>query len=80
MQQPASTEEALAWMALGAAAETASAPFERVRILLQTRRSSAEGVTDCLVEIVREQGFISLWRGNAVAVLRYICTMYVVLN
>ena len=69
--------------AASALAKTAVAPFERVKILMQT--SSLEGcrpaghrrfagVLDALARIPREQGPTSFWRGNATNCSRVIPT------
>ena len=64
------------------AAKTAVAPLERVKLLLQLQATSTQipanqrykGIGDCLVRITREQGFLSLWRGNLTNVSRYCIT------
>ncbi|XP_047324574.1 probable ADP,ATP carrier protein At5g56450 [Impatiens glandulifera] len=60
---------------------TVVAPIERAKLLLQTQESNAaiiraphrrfKGMVDCLVRTVREEGILSLWRGNGSSVLRY---------
>ncbi|CAL4119739.1 unnamed protein product, partial [Meganyctiphanes norvegica] len=48
------------------------APFSRVKILLQTQSISTQllttqrykGMVDCFLRVPKEQGFLSLWRGN----------------
>ncbi|CAK9171061.1 unnamed protein product [Ilex paraguariensis] len=66
-----------------AVSKTAAAPIERVKLLLQnqdelikTGRLSEpyKGITDCFVRIVREEGVLSLWRGNTANVIRYFPT------
>jgi solute carrier family 25 (adenine nucleotide translocator) protein 4/5/6/31 len=63
--------------------KTAAAPIERVKLLIQnqdemikTGRLSEpyKGITDCFLRVVKEEGFISLWRGNWANVLRYFPT------
>jgi len=62
-----------------AVAKTTVAPMERVKLLLQlqatstqiTRETRYKGIMDCLWRIPREQGFMSLWRGNLTNVYRY---------
>ncbi|CAJ0571505.1 unnamed protein product, partial [Mesorhabditis spiculigera] len=72
-------------LAAGSAAtisKTAVAPLERVKILLQVQYSHKDikqgqrykGILDALVRVPREQRFWSLWRGNAVNVVRYVPT------
>ncbi|XP_065353111.1 ADP,ATP carrier protein-like [Cloeon dipterum] len=61
-----------------AISETAVAPMERVKLLLQVQHASKQiaadkqykGVIDCFVRIRKEQGFISFWRGNMANVIR----------
>eukprot|EP01065_Artemidia_motanka_P018600 TRINITY_DN21918_c0_g1_i2.p2 TRINITY_DN21918_c0_g1~~TRINITY_DN21918_c0_g1_i2.p2 ORF type:complete len:272 (+),score=61.48 TRINITY_DN21918_c0_g1_i2:73-888(+) len=64
------------------AVKTATAPLDRAKLLLQTQQClygvhSGEvprysGVVDCLTRMVREQGPLSLWRGNWPTLLRYV--------
>ncbi|KAL7678388.1 hypothetical protein ACOME3_004615 [Neoechinorhynchus agilis] len=65
----------------GAIAKTVAAPIERVKLLLQTQDANAaigarkyKGIGDCFVRCVREEGVLSLWRGNVVNVVRYFPT------
>ncbi|CAI2375280.1 unnamed protein product [Moneuplotes crassus] len=59
--------------------KTATAPIERVVLLLQNQDSSMQitkenryrNVRDCLRRVVKEQGFFSLWRGYFVTIFRY---------
>jgi len=63
----------------GIISKTATAPIERVKLLLQTQHannsisveSRYKGPIDCLTRVVKEQGVLSLWRGNMANVLRY---------
>lgn len=65
-----------------AVSKTAVAPIERVKLLLQVQHSSKQitadkqykGIIDCFVRIPKEQGFVSLWRGNLANVIRYFPT------
>ncbi|KAJ0983027.1 hypothetical protein J5N97_011282 [Dioscorea zingiberensis] len=66
-----------------AISKTAAAPIERVKLLLQnqdemikTGRLSEpyKGIGDCFARTMREEGFLSLWRGNTANVLRYFPT------
>ncbi|KAF4529256.1 hypothetical protein B566_EDAN017497 [Ephemera danica] len=65
-----------------AVSKTAVAPIERVKLLLQVQHASKQiaadkqykGIVDCFVRIPREQGFLSLWRGNLANVIRYFPT------
>jgi len=63
-------------------AKTCVAPIERVKLLLQVQHASKQitadkqykGIIDCFVRVPREQGFLSLWRGNLAKVIRYFPT------
>jgi len=65
-----------------AVAKTAVAPIERVKLILQVQDAQKtiavekryKGIWDCFVRLPREQGFLSLWRGNFANVLRYFPT------
>ncbi|KAH9394591.1 PREDICTED: ADP,ATP carrier protein-like [Rhagoletis zephyria] len=65
-----------------AVSKTAVAPIERVKLLLQVQHASKQiaedqrykGIIDAFVRIPKEQGFISLWRGNLANVIRYFPT------
>jgi len=65
-----------------AVSKTAVAPIERVKLLLQVQASSTQikpedrytGIGNCFVRVTREQGFLSLWRGNLANVIRYFPT------
>jgi len=62
--------------------KTCVAPIERVKLLLQVQAASKQiakdqqykGIIDCFVRVPREQGFLSLWRGNLANVIRYFPT------
>jgi solute carrier family 25 (adenine nucleotide translocator) protein 4/5/6/31 len=65
---------------MGGAVHTVVAPIERVKLLLQTQDGNAallgrsrrfRGFFDCVARTVREEGVLSLWRGNGTAVIRY---------
>eukprot|EP01015_Nassula_variabilis_P020033 TRINITY_DN343_c0_g1_i12.p1 TRINITY_DN343_c0_g1~~TRINITY_DN343_c0_g1_i12.p1 ORF type:complete len:325 (-),score=73.03 TRINITY_DN343_c0_g1_i12:117-1091(-) len=65
----------------GAVSKTVVAPLERVKLLLQTQDVNLKlndrkykGFADCFLRCVREEGTISLWRGNWANVLRYFPT------
>jgi len=66
-----------------AISKTASAPIERVKLMLQNQgemlkqaRLAApyKGVVDCFARTYRDEGFVSFWRGNGANVLRYFPT------
>lgn len=63
--------------------KTATAPIERVKILLQTQDSNKaildtglkyNGIIDSFKRVVNEEGVRYLWKGNATNVLRYFPT------
>eukprot|EP01041_Mallomonas_annulata_P002421 gene2421-4700_t len=63
----------------GIIAKTATAPVERVKLILQTQYGNYniplemryKGPINCLIRVTKEQGIVSLWRGNFASVLRY---------
>ena len=66
-----------------AISKTATAPIERVKLLLQTQDANKSiiesgkkytGIVDCFTRVAREEGVGALWRGNFVNVLRYFPT------
>lgn len=66
-----------------AISKTATAPIERVKLLLQTQDANKAiiesgkkytGIVDCFTRVAREEGIQALWRGNFVNVLRYFPT------
>ncbi|KAL7068253.1 putative carrier protein [Cryptosporidium serpentis] len=67
-----------------ALSKTAVAPIERVKLLLQTQDTNLDiisgntlrykGIVDCITRVTKEQGPISLWRGNLTNVIRYFPT------
>lgn len=65
-----------------AISKTAVAPIERVKLILQVQHVSKQisedqrykGIIDVFVRIPKEQGFLSLWRGNLANVIRYFPT------
>ncbi|KAI9197704.1 hypothetical protein LWI28_002805 [Acer negundo] len=61
--------------------KTATAPLQGVNLLIQSqnemiksgRMSHAyKGISDCIARTVRNEGFISLWRGNSASVLHFV--------
>ncbi|EEF45766.1 probable ADP,ATP carrier protein At5g56450 [Ricinus communis] len=72
----------MAGAVLGGVVHTIVAPVERAKLLLQTQESNLafmgaggrrkfKGMIDCIVRTVKEEGVLSLWRGNGSSVLRY---------
>lgn len=71
----------IAGAVMGGIVHTIVAPIERTKLLLQTQESNLaiiasgrrkfKGMLDCIVRTVREEGILSLWRGNGSSVLRY---------
>lgn len=66
-----------------AASKTAAAPIERVKLLLQNQSEMIKagrlsepykGISDCFVRTIKDEGVISLWRGNTANVIRYFPT------
>ncbi|XP_074317337.1 putative ADP,ATP carrier protein At5g56450 [Silene latifolia] len=66
---------------MGGVVHTIVAPIERAKLLLQTQHSNFaildgkhpqfKGMVDCILRTVKDEGFLSLWRGNGSSVLRY---------
>lgn len=65
-----------------AISKTAVAPIERVKLLLQVQHAQKtikaedryKGIIDCFTRVSKEQGVLSLWRGNLANVIRYFPT------
>lgn len=61
-------------------AKTIVAPIERVKLVLQIQHISSQiskkytGIGDAFVRITKEEGFLSLYRGNLANVIRYFPT------
>lgn len=64
-------------------AKSAAAPIERVKLLLQNQGELMKrgqlkrpymGISDCFQRVLREEGLVSLWRGNQANVIRYFPT------
>lgn len=67
---------------MGGVVHTIVAPIERAKLLLQTQESNIailtggphrrfKGMIDCIARTAREEGILSLWRGNGSSVIRY---------
>jgi solute carrier family 25 (adenine nucleotide translocator) protein 4/5/6/31 len=67
-----------------AVAKTATAPIERVKLVMQTQDANPlirsgeipryKGIVDCFTRIHHEQGMKAFWRGNFTNVIRYFPT------
>jgi solute carrier family 25 (adenine nucleotide translocator) protein 4/5/6/31 len=63
-----------------AVSKTIAAPIERVKLLLQNQGEQSAitkpytGIMDVFIRVPREQGIVSLWRGNLANVIRYFPT------
>ncbi|KAK6933783.1 Mitochondrial substrate/solute carrier [Dillenia turbinata] len=66
-----------------AVSKTAAAPIERVKHLIQNQDEMIKagwlsepykGIGDCFSRTIKEEGFVSLWRGNTANVIRYFPT------
>jgi len=66
-----------------AVSKTAAAPIERVKLLIQNQDEMIKagrltepykGISDCFSRVIRDEGFVSLWRGNLANVIRYFPT------
>eukprot|EP00540_Astrosyne_radiata_P002079 CAMPEP_0116846232 /NCGR_PEP_ID=MMETSP0418-20121206/13719_1 /TAXON_ID=1158023 /ORGANISM="Astrosyne radiata, Strain 13vi08-1A" /LENGTH=304 /DNA_ID=CAMNT_0004477453 /DNA_START=49 /DNA_END=963 /DNA_ORIENTATION=+ len=68
----------------GAVAKTATAPIERVKLLIQTQDANPKiisgevprytGIVDCFSRVAQEQGIGAFWRGNLTNIIRYFPT------
>jgi solute carrier family 25 (mitochondrial adenine nucleotide translocator), member 4/5/6/31 len=68
----------------GAVAKTATAPIERVKLLIQTQDANPKiisgevarytGIVDCFTRVAAEQGIGAFWRGNLTNIIRYFPT------
>jgi len=68
----------------GAVAKTATAPIERVKLLIQTQDANPKiisgevarytGIVDCFRRVAAEQGVGAFWRGNLTNIIRYFPT------
>ena len=66
-----------------AVSKTAAAPIERVKLLIQNQDEMIKsgrlsepykGIGDCFKRTMKEEGVVSLWRGNTANVIRYFPT------
>lgn len=66
-----------------AVSKTAAAPIERVKLLIQNQDEMIKagrlsepykGIGDCFGRTIKDEGFVSLWRGNTANVIRYFPT------
>jgi solute carrier family 25 (adenine nucleotide translocator) protein 4/5/6/31 len=68
----------------GAVAKTATAPIERVKLIIQTQDANPliksgkvaryTGIGNCFTRVYQEQGLKAFWRGNFTNVIRYFPT------
>lgn len=68
----------------GAVAKTATAPIERVKLIIQTQDANPKiksgevarytGIGNCFTRVYQEQGLKAFWRGNFTNVIRYFPT------
>ncbi len=68
----------------GAVAKTATAPIERVKLIIQTQDANPKiksgevkrytGIGNCFIRVYKEQGVTAFWRGNLTNVIRYFPT------
>jgi len=68
----------------GAIAKTATAPIERVKLIIQTQDANPKiksgevprytGIGNCFMRVYQEQGLKAFWRGNLTNVIRYFPT------
>ncbi|KAI3645464.1 hypothetical protein MP228_008392 [Amoeboaphelidium protococcarum] len=63
--------------------KTAASPIERVKLLIQNQDEMIKqgrlaepykGIGDCFRRTIKDEGFISMWRGNSANVIRYFPT------
>ncbi|KAL6535794.1 ADP/ATP carrier protein aac3 [Orobanche hederae] len=66
-----------------AVSKTAAAPIERVKLLIQNQDEMIRagrlsepyrGISDCFARTMKDEGVLSLWRGNTANVIRYFPT------
>jgi len=66
-----------------AVSKTAAAPIERIKLLIQNQDEMLKsgrlaepykGIVDCFTKVTKNEGVVSLWRGNTANVIRYFPT------
>ncbi|KAI9498769.1 ADP,ATP carrier protein [Zychaea mexicana] len=66
-----------------AVSKTAAAPIERIKLLIQNQdemikqgrlASPYKGIGDCFSRTMKDEGFVSFWRGNTANIIRYFPT------
>lgn len=71
-----------------AVSKTAAAPIERVKLLIQNQDEMIKagrlsepykGIVDCFARTIKNEGVLSLWRGNTANVIRYFPTQVLLL-
>lgn len=73
MELPEPAAKLLAGGLASAIAKTSLAPFERIKLILQTSSAHA-GPLDAITTVVRQQGLPSLWQGNVANLARIVPT------
>ncbi|XP_014278972.1 mitochondrial adenyl nucleotide antiporter SLC25A23 isoform X2 [Halyomorpha halys] len=54
----------------GAVSRTCTAPLDRLKVYLQVHGNKSTGIQKCLKHMLMEGGWLSLWRGNGINVLK----------
>lgn len=54
----------------GSVSRTCTAPLDRVKVFLQVRGSELVSIRRCFQHLLKEGGFLSLWRGNGINVIK----------
>lgn len=56
----------LAGASAGVASRTCTAPLDRIKVLLQVKKSEVESIKSCYKFIKEEGGYRAFWRGNGI--------------
>lgn len=54
----------------GAVSRTFTAPLDRIKVFLQVRGSEFNSILRCVQHLYSEGGFLSLWRGNGLNIVK----------
>ena len=54
----------------GSVSRTSTAPIDRLKVFLQVRGAEFTSLRKCLLFMIQEGGYLSLWRGNGINVLK----------